>query len=99
MNTRFSEVMRILNLMVFMTGLFVTGCSREEGRGANSPDENTRVGQRGITNVNALGSPLGPLGATSVNPGTVITGTTADILINTTNGQPLRPPPPPAQDK
>ena len=74
--------------------LIVSSCGRDTGRGANSPSDSTKLGEKGVSNgVSALGAPLGPLGATSTTPNTVTTGTTADVLINTTSGHPVHPAP------
>jgi hypothetical protein len=78
---------------VILAGFLAMGCSREDGRGANSPDESSARGsEKGVTtNFSATGSPLGPLGATAAFPHTVKTGTTAEILTNVKSGQPIEP--------
>ncbi|HEY0551855.1 MAG TPA: hypothetical protein VGF13_19790 [Verrucomicrobiae bacterium] len=85
-------------LFVLAAGLFIAGCGREDGKGANSPVASSGRGEKGLSNdINSVGSTLGPLGATSISPGVVTTGTAAELLIKTTNGQPFRRPPAPSQ--
>jgi len=80
-------------LFTLAVGLAITGCGRNDGGGANSPTASSGRGEKGLSNdINSVGSTLGPLGATGVTRGAVATGTAAELLINTTNGQPFRGP-------
>ncbi len=86
-----------ISLMVLAVVL-ATGCEQNRGGGANSRGSSSGSGERGITsNINAVGSQIGPLGSTSSVPegslqgtGRVThTGTTAELLMKTPAGKPV----------
>jgi hypothetical protein len=77
--------------LILWVAIVTAGCQRD-GRGINSPNASSEQGEKGLSNnINAVGSPVGPLGATSAAPRVTTTGTTADILRDTKSGQPTAP--------
>lgn len=83
---------------LILAAAFVVGCDRNQGgKGANSWSESSGSGERGLSsNINSVGSSLGPLAATNLVPygtrqkdgGIAHTGTTSELIIKTPSGQP-----------
>jgi hypothetical protein len=95
-NSEEMEAVMKITLLILAAAL-VAGCERNQGgAGANSWSESSGSGERGLSNnMNAVGSPLGPLGATNLVPygahrpgGIAHTGTTSEAIIKTPQGQP-----------